>query len=259
MPDPAFSDPRLAPLYDVFEGRRDDLEVYVAVAAQFGAHRVLDVGCGTGSFALLLAQRGFEVIGVDPAEASLAVAMQKPGAAAVRWLHGEASAVPPLGVDLATMTGNVAQAITDDDSWRETLRAIHGALRPGGFLVFESRDPTDRPWEEWTAAATHQVVEATGAGSVQRWTEVTNVALPLVTFKTTFVFAQDGSVVTSDSTLRFRHRHEIECDLTRHGYELVDVRGAPDRPGRQFVFITRRPSEAAIAAVGRGLTTAFRV
>jgi 2-polyprenyl-3-methyl-5-hydroxy-6-metoxy-1,4-benzoquinol methylase len=34
-----------------------------------GARSVLDVGCGTGSFACMLAQRGIEVVGVDPAAA----------------------------------------------------------------------------------------------------------------------------------------------------------------------------------------------
>src|SRR5947199_686963 len=94
-PDAAFADPRLAPLYDVFDDDRSDLDVYAAIAQELGAHSVLDVGCGTGNFAVLLAGAGVDVIGVDPAAASLEVARAKPGAAHVRWLEGDATTLPP--------------------------------------------------------------------------------------------------------------------------------------------------------------------
>ena len=52
----------------------------------------------------------------------------------------------------------------------------------------------------------------------------------------------DGDVLTSDSTLRFRERPEVERDLAAAGYVLEDVRDAPDRPGRELVFVARRPA-----------------
>lgn len=64
---------------------------------------------------------------------------------------------------------------------------------------------------------------------------------PLVTYRWTYVFAADGTVLTSDSVLRFRERGEVETDLTAHGYVLEDVRDAPDRPSRELVFVARRP------------------
>lgn len=64
------------------------LDAYLRMAEQFRARRMLDIGCGTGVFALLLADRGFEVVGVDPAEASMAVARAKPGGERVRWIRG---------------------------------------------------------------------------------------------------------------------------------------------------------------------------
>jgi SAM-dependent methyltransferase len=233
-PDAAFADPRLAPLYDVFDDDRSDLDVYAALATELGARHVLDVGCGTGSFAVLLVAAGFDVTAIDPAAASLEVARGKPGSAQVRWLEGDATTLPPLAVDLATMTGNVAQAIVDPGDWHATLRGIHRAFRPGGTLVFETRDPARRAWEEWTPDRTRRVV-----GGVECWTELTEVASPLVSFRTTFVLA-DGDVMTSDSTLRFRERDEVEADLADHAYELLEVRDAPDRPGRELVFLTRR-------------------
>jgi len=48
-------------------------------------------------------------------------------------------------------------------------------------------------------------------------------------------------VLTSDSTLRFRERGEVESSLAAHGYVVEEVRDAPDRPGREFVFFARRP------------------
>ena len=71
MPDDIFEHPRLVAIYDTLDPDRSDLDVYVAIAGELGASRVLDVGCGTGTFALLLAERGLEVIGVDPAGRSL--------------------------------------------------------------------------------------------------------------------------------------------------------------------------------------------
>ncbi|WP_030419536.1 class I SAM-dependent methyltransferase [Streptomyces sp. SCSIO 75703] len=241
MADECFRHPRLAPLYDVLDPDRGDLDAYLRMAEEYGARRVLDVGCGTGVFALLLADRGIEVTGVDPAGASLDVARGKPGAGRVRWLHGDATRLPPLRVDLATMTANVAQAIAGPDDWHGTLRGVHAALRPGGRLVFETRDPAARAWEEWNREASHRVTEVPGVGAVESWVEVRETDGPLVTFRWTIVFAADGAVLTSDSTLRFRTRREIEDDLAAHDYVLDEIRDAPDRPGRELVVIAHRP------------------
>ncbi|MDP9461561.1 MAG: class I SAM-dependent methyltransferase, partial [Actinomycetota bacterium] len=73
MPDAIFEHPRLVAIYDALDADRSDLEVYAAIAEELGARRVLDVGCGTGTFALLLAERGLAVTGVDPAAGSLDV------------------------------------------------------------------------------------------------------------------------------------------------------------------------------------------
>ena len=91
MADDGFDHPRIAAIYDALDGDRSDLEAYVRMAEERGARRVLDVGCGTGTFAILLADRGLEVTGVDPALASLEVARAKPGSDRVRWIHGDAT------------------------------------------------------------------------------------------------------------------------------------------------------------------------
>ncbi|MEL6349778.1 MAG: class I SAM-dependent methyltransferase [Myxococcota bacterium] len=175
MPDLIFTDPRLVMLYDDFDGLRDDLPHYLTIARTLGAQTILDVGCGTGSLASLLSAHGLDVTALDPARASLDFARQKPHADRVRWIHGEAEDLPPLSVDMATMTGNVAQVFLTDDAWMRNLSAIRNALRPGGYLVFEARDPNAKAWQRWTRERTTRRMDVAGVGTVEGWCDVTQV------------------------------------------------------------------------------------
>lgn len=241
MADPHFEIPRLAEIYDLLDADRSDLEAYSAIVDELGARSVLDIGCGTGTFACMLASRGMDVIGLDPAGASLDVARKKRGADRVAWVHGDLCALRPHQVDLATMTGNVAQVFVTDNEWSTTLRACRQALRPGGHLVFESRVPEDEAWLRWTREATYTRALLLGVGPVEYWVEVTGVRRDIVSFRSTYIFETDGAMYTSDSMLRFRSRAQIESSLQEAGFAVKDVRDAPDRPGREFVFIARHP------------------
>ena len=241
MPDAIFADPRLAQMYDHLDAaERVDLDPYVAMVDEFAAHLVVDVGCGTGVLACRLAGLGKSVVGVDPAAASLAVARRRPFAGRVRWICAAASDLPTLGADLAVMTGKVAQVFLTDEDWSATLAACRAALRPGGRLVFEVRDPAREAWRRWTRESSYRVVDVPAAGAVETWFDLVAVRLPLVSFRHTFVFRADGAVLTSDSTLRFRSRDEVADSLAAAGFTVEPVRDAPDRPGLELVFVARR-------------------
>lgn len=242
MPDALFADPRLARIYDLWEGDRVDLPHYLAIAVELGARSVLDVGCGTGNWACLLAERGFEVIGLDPAAASLDVARAKPGGQRVRWIHGDATSLPALAVDLATMTGNVSNVFLTPQEWLATLAGVYAALSPGGYLVFESVNPAGQPWLRWNRESTYVRRESPDVGGFESWLEVTGVAGDLVSTRRTYLFAADKTALTSEGTRRYPARAVIEESLISAGFELADVRDAPDRPGLELVFIARKPA-----------------
>ena len=77
MPDRIFADSRLTAIYNDIDGDRDDLDHIEAIVEELGARSVLDIGCGTGVLACRLSRRGITMIGLDPADASPAIAHSK--------------------------------------------------------------------------------------------------------------------------------------------------------------------------------------
>lgn len=237
-------------MYDPLDPDRSDLDTYMDLVDEFESTAVLDVGCGTGTFcSRLVTERGLRVLAVDPAGASVDVARTKAGADRVTWVVSIAVDVAADPVhrqqyDLATMTANVAQVFLDDEQWLANLRAIHSCLRPGGYLAFESRVPSDRAWERWTKELTHQVVEVEGEGLVEDWVHVTRVDGELVTFESPTIFLADGERIDSTSTLRFRTQEELERSLTEAGFTDLEVRDLPYAPGRGWLVIARAGQEA---------------
>ncbi|MGI5321435.1 class I SAM-dependent methyltransferase [Actinomadura nitritigenes] len=100
---------------------------------------VVDVGCGTGSLALLL--HGIEpsarVIGVDPDPKVLAAAERKAEAAGVEWRTGMGDALTDI-VDAGTADIIVSSLVLHQcpvPMKRAILTSMRETLRPGGRLV----------------------------------------------------------------------------------------------------------------------------
>lgn len=68
----------------------------IGIAAPTAGERVVDIGCGTGNAALLAAERGASVVGVDPAPRLLAVARALAAARGLEaeFVRGQAEALP---------------------------------------------------------------------------------------------------------------------------------------------------------------------
>lgn len=242
--DEHYVNPRLVDLYDIENPRGADTDFYVNLATELRAQRILDLGCGTGLLTRELALSGRQVTGVDPSAAMLAFARRQPAAERVQWIEGDASALGRPDADLLLMTGNVAQIFLDDADWLATLASIHSALRPGGYLAFESRNPLDRGWERWNKADSYTQLD-TPHGKVETWVDVLHVGDDRVRFAGHNVFLDTGEDVVTESELRFRSFEEITDSLKDSGFTIVHVYGNWKKDpfvntSRAMIFVARR-------------------
>ena len=95
----------------------------------------LDDGCGNGAFTELLVarQRQESVVGVDPSPAQLAFARERPGTADVRYIEGDAQALPltDASVDVAVMALVLFFLPSPQRGLQEMVRVV----RPGGVVA----------------------------------------------------------------------------------------------------------------------------
>lgn len=104
----------------------------------------VDLACGTGSVAILLAEQGLQVTAVDLSEDMLTVASQKasrmdnPPRFVCQSLQ---SLCLPRGVDLAVCALDSLDYITDPSDCAQAIARIYKALNPGGIFIFDVNTP----------------------------------------------------------------------------------------------------------------------
>ena len=119
---------------------------YNQILEKEGLHpkTAVDLACGTGSVAMLLAKQGLRVIAVDMSEEMLCQASSKAMEQEVPirfvcqplqklWL--------PRGVDLAVCALDSLDYITEPEDCREAIRRIYKCLNPGGCFIFDVNTP----------------------------------------------------------------------------------------------------------------------
>ncbi|MBY4870626.1 class I SAM-dependent methyltransferase [Burkholderia sp. Bp9017] len=217
-----YTDPRLVAVYDLFNAGDRDFAFY---ASRIGTarQRILDLGCGTGTFARRLAAAGHEVVAIDPAPAMIEYARRQPGADAVRWLACDLDGLPPgASLDAVVMTGHAFQCLLTDAEIDATLRSVRRVLAGGGRFLFETRNPRAEPWRAWTPQASASSVASPEFGVVELHHAVTAIDGPIVSFDTVYRFHRDDLQVTNASRLRFVTQADLQARIAAAGFSATD-------------------------------------
>jgi len=106
---------------------------------------VLDLACGTGSLSVLLAQRGYRVLGADLSEDMLAVAYEKSMHMEENrpyFIHQSMQKLRlPYTVDCVVCCLDSLNYLTNPEDCRTAIRRVYQALSPGGIFLFDVNTP----------------------------------------------------------------------------------------------------------------------
>lgn len=240
--DRLYIDPELVQFYDLENDGGPDLDYCIAFAA--GARTVLDLGCGTGQVAVKLAP-GRAVTGVDPADAMLEVARNRPGGQEVEWIEADARHVR-LGkeFDLVLLTGHAFQVFLTAKDQQAVLETIAAHLAPKGRFIFDSRNPAAREWLEWVPEESQRLVEHPRLGTVKAWNDAAwDEPTGVVTYDT-FYEAAGGQKFHAASKIAFPGKDTLAGMLDEAGLAvdrwLGDWHGGPNLPAsREIIPIGR--------------------
>lgn len=282
-----FSDPCLVAIYDTVNPIAEYKAFYIELAAKLAGARqvsfIVDIGCGSGQLTCELAKQGHHLIGVEPSSAMLNLARRRAATdlvaaeltatdiGTVEWIHGGAQSLGQFDADLAIMTGHVAQFFLEDEIWHGALASIYKALKPGGYLVFESRNPIVQPFlkasrqtadqesdqesdqgsdresdhVDWPSETNRRRVIDPVAGAVEWWFQLLSVEGDRVLYEIHYLFEKTGEKAISTNELRFRTRGELEANLVAAGFTVECVYGNWDfqlaeADSPEFIFVAKR-------------------
>lgn len=231
--------PEYSASYDALYADKDydaECDLLERIFRRSGQHvgTVLDLGCGTGAHAVRLAQRGYEVVGVDLSAGMLDAAQRRAdraGPASVTFVRGDIRSVR-LDRQFDAVIGMFAVLgyQTSDEDVARALETVRRHLAPGGRFVFdvwygpavEALGPSSR-----TKTVRHgkHEIERLATGVLEPERHLCTVAYRLTTR------LRDGAAeVVSEETHRMRYffREELEVKLRAASLTPLRMTSFPD-------------------------------
>ena len=189
---------------------------------------LLDLCCGTGTLALMMAGRGYDMIAADASEEMLMAAREKAfasGAASPLFICQRAGELDLYGTVDAAYSSLDSLSYVPPEELDECFRRLRLFIRPGGLLAFDLRTP------EFLRAMDGSVSVDETDGVLCLWRGRFDGALGALRYgMDIFALAEDGLYERSgEEHVEYAHEPEaVRAMLERHGFVNVALR--PDGP-----------------------------
>ena len=224
---------RYAQYYDLFyrdKSYADEVNYVDALIKKYAVGEtatILDLGCGTGGHAVLLAQKGYHVTGVDRSDTMLAVAQEKKRQAevSVELQKGDIRTVDlRQRYDVAIAMFAVMGYQTTNEALEKALLNTAKHLNPDGLLIFDAwfgpaviaQKPRDKI-----------LIIEKGSGSVIRLTRPNlDIVSQMVNVNFTVLHIENDAIlnhVDEMHKMRFFFAQELEFMFKKTGYRAVGM------------------------------------
>lgn len=220
-----FSNPDLVKLYDIICPLGKDSEFFCEIAKKVGAKSIIDLGCGTGILTCELARKDYQMIGVEPSAQMLEIAKSRPDSEKVFWINGYSDELEKKCVDLVIMTSHVAQFFLEDTDWTKSLSNIFKSLKPGGYLIFDSRNPVTKPWESWNKDSSFKTFSNEELGKIDVWYQFLKLKENRVLYEIHYYIHNTKKSFVSVNELIYRSKKELMDSLINVGFKVESVYG----------------------------------
>jgi ubiquinone/menaquinone biosynthesis C-methylase UbiE len=183
---------------------------------------VLDLACGTGTMAFLLAQKGYEIIGVDASVDMLSEAylkMQEEGSR-ILFLNQDIRALDLYGtVDAAYSSCDGLNYMLTEDDLEKVIKNVALYLNTGGIFVFDLK--TDHKYRQLGSGNYYDNTDTAS----YIWKNHYDPATGINEYEVQFFFKEGSETVTVTETHRQRaYDIAIVTDLIkRAGLKLLSV------------------------------------
>jgi SAM-dependent methyltransferase len=216
---------KLAEYYDLIYGKREnfieDCDFLNGIFKRFCQNKpveILDIGCGTGNHVLILAERGYKVIGIDQSEKMIQVSKKKAEKKridATFYVQDMRYLKIPKKVDCAISMFNGFGYLLTQQDLEQFLTSLHKSLKEDSLFVFEFWNIggiKSTPYKNWTKRRQNGLLLYRVEKS--SFQVETNILQSLKDF----IIIQDDKLLDF-----FEEKHEIKCYTTFELQQLLNA------------------------------------
>jgi len=217
---------RIAKVYDLFYGKRENPETVVDFLAPLaGKRRALELGIGTGRIAISLAACGVRVTGIDASPAMVAKMREKPGGADIPVIMGNFADVKVSGggFGLVYVVFSTLFALPNQDEQLRCFQRVAKRLLPQGAFVVEAFNP------DHSLLAQRQRVTAIDVGTDHAALDLATNDVVNQTIRAQHLLFTAQGVQMYPVQLRFAYPSELDLMARLAGMRLRERYGGWDR------------------------------